>query len=352
MVSKTIKKIFNQKINDWLKYVDDEEIKKIIKENIIITGGAIVNLLLNEKVKDFDVYFRNKDSVLKVAQYYVKKFNDRNGAHQNKIGHLHKAFVLDGALNLEEQLKSTDNPVLGVNDDGTEKRDWNSHMIHNLTLDRIKIIVRSDGVAGENQEPFEDVYDTDIVGEDSVQNIYQNAVENADEVKEDEAEKEEKGRYFPVFLSANAITLSNKIQIVVRFYGEPEEIHKNYGFIHCTCYWTSWNNELALPAKALEAIINKQLVYQGSKYPICSLMRMRKFIYRGFTINAGQILKICYAISNLDLTDIAVLEDQLVGVDSAYFMQLIEALQRKQLNDPEFVINEGYVCTILDKLFG
>jgi hypothetical protein len=315
MVSKTIRKVLNRKLDDWLKYVDDENMKTLIRKNTIITGGAIVNLLQNEKPKDFDVYFRNRETVLAVANYYVGKFNEKHvNAH---------ASVIDGVSLI------------------------NSEKV--LDKERVRIFIKSRGVVGE--EPFEDVYDTDIVGGDQVG---VNALEIADTLPAEEIERDgnEKEYYRPVYLSANAITLANKVQIIVRFWGEAEKIHENFDFIHCTCYWSSWDNNLELPAKALEAIMNKQLIYQGSRYPICSLMRMRKFISRGFTINAGQILKVCYAISNLDLTDIAVLEDQLTGVDSAYFNILITQLQKKTEDDPNFKIDENYVCTIVDKLFG
>src|SRR3546814_939057 len=52
--------------------------------------------------------------------------------------------------------------------------------------------------------------------------------------------------YRPVFMSTNAITLSDKIQIVLRFYGEADAIHENYDFVHCTNYWTSKDANLTL----------------------------------------------------------------------------------------------------------
>jgi hypothetical protein len=52
-------------------------------------------------------------------------------------------------------------------------------------------------------------------------------------------------------------------------------------------------------------------------------------------------------ISELDLTDISVLEDQLTGVDTAYFLQLIEKLKEK---DPEKV-NAAYLVEIIDRMF-
>jgi hypothetical protein len=150
-----------------------------------------------------------------------------------------------------------------------------------------------------------------------------------------------------VFLSSNAITLSNKVQLVLRFYGEPEKIHENYDFVHCTSWWQSWDQTLTLRPEALESCLSKELKYVGSLYPVCSIVRLRKFISRGWRINAGQILKMCMQISALDLTDLKVLEDQLTGVDTAYFLQIIDRLKEK---DPEKV-NTAYLCEILDRMF-
>src|SRR3546814_17023564 len=129
--------------------------------------------------------------------------------------------------------------------------------------------------------------------------------------------------YRPVFMSTNAITLSDKIQIVLRFYGEADAIHENYDFVHCTNYWTSKDANLTLRQPALESLLCKELRYVGSKYPVCSVIRLRKFIRRGWVINAGQILKMMMQVSELDLTNPAVLQDQLTGVDSAYFIEQI-----------------------------
>jgi hypothetical protein len=102
-----------------------------------------------------------------------------------------------------------------------------------------------------------------------------------------------------------------------------------------------------LHAAALESLLSKELRYVGSKYPICSVFRLRKFVARQWTINAGQILKMVMQIGELDLTDMRVLEDQLVGVDVAYFIQVIAALKEK---DP-VKVNAAYLCEILDRMF-
>jgi hypothetical protein len=214
-------------------------------------------------------------------------------------------------------------------------------MITNTSPDRIKVMINSDGIA-EEDNPNDisiDEYIEQISTADEIEDIHLND------------DGEGKPKYRPVFLSTNAITLSDKVQLVIRFYGEPEDIHKNYDFVHCTCYWTSWNGELELPARALEAILNKELFYTGSKYPVCSLIRTKKFIKRGWKINAGQYLKMAFQVSELDLKDISVLEDQLVGVDSVYFAVAVQALREKQEQDGSFTFDSTYLATVIDRIF-
>lgn len=342
MNRKVIKSIIKSKLNKWIATIKDEKVRKLVEKNTILTGGAIANMLLNEEVKDFDLYFRNKETCLAVAQYYVDQFNEAHKDRKNKLDGNAKAFVLDG-----ETLKLFNGSMDFIDKNSEIAREFasqgnvKSRMIAGCTPDRVKIIVRSDGVAVEEgkedilNQPFEDVVDV---------------LDTADTVNADELVKNQED-YRPVFLSTNAITLSGKVQLVVRFYGEPEEIHKNYDFVHCTNYYDLGKGELTLLPAAMEALLAKELKYVGSKYPLCSIIRTRKFIKRGFNINAGQYLKMCFQLNQLDLTNIDVLEDQLVGVDSAYFMVLIDALREKQSANSNFTIEEGYVTSIIDKIF-
>ena len=82
MNSKNIKRHLNNKLNDWISSIDNEHIKNILKENVIVTGGAIVSLLTGEKVNDYDVYLKTKEACLEVATYYVSKWN---ASHQDKL---------------------------------------------------------------------------------------------------------------------------------------------------------------------------------------------------------------------------------------------------------------------------
>lgn len=297
MNSKNIKKHLNNKLRDWISNIDDENIKTTLKENVIVTGGAIVSLLTGETLHDYDVYFRTKEACLAVANYYVGKWNE---SHPDK-------------------------PVSVRVDEGTGK---------------IDCFVSSKGIADEDEEKNSDISYNFVSTEEEI-----------DEAMEEEPESENKEKYRPRFITSNAITLSHKVQIVIRFYGEVEEIHKNYDFAHCTCAWSSWNNELFLPQKALECIINKELYYIGSKYPLCSIIRTRKYIERGYHINAGQYVKMCMQLNELDLKNVKVLEDQLTGVDTTYFKMMVDALQKHMEETKEEKVDTTYAMNLINKLF-
>lgn len=332
MNQKIIKKILRGKLNAWINSIEDSKVQELVRRDTIVTGGAITSLLMNEKPKDFDVYFKTKETVKAVATYYVDRFNKEFP----ETG----AMVIDGA-----DYGDTFKPVSGA---GFQEE--NRSIVTpagfaggaNLTPDRIKIGIKSRGVASRDpdllkQGPIDDAVD---------------ALTELDENQEDNLDlKPDDKKFKVVFLSSNAITLNDQIQIVVRFYGSPDEIHTNYDFTHCTNSYDYKENELSLRQEALECILAKELLYQGSKYPLCSIIRTRKFLKRGWHINAGQYLKMMFQVSQLDLTDINVLEDQLVGVDSAYFGQLIDALRSKEESDPSFKVDAPYLTTIIDRLF-
>ena len=156
---------------------------------------------------------------------------------------------------------------------------------------------------------------------------------------------ENKGRYRVSMITSNAITLTNEIQLVLRFVGDASQIHKNYDFVHATNYF-SQNTDLVLHPAALESILSKELKYVGSLYPVCSLFRIKKFIKRGWNITAGEMFKIIYDASQLDLQNYEVLEDQLTGVDTSYFARMIELLRMD--GRP---LERGYLFEVINKVF-
>lgn len=329
MLEKTMKKVLTRQINKWLATITDDDVREAAAKDLIVTGGCFTSMILNEDVNDIDCYFRTKGTVVKVAEYYANVWNESRGEQRNAIDKITKVFVLDGASPSQEILD-----YYGVKD----LKDSPAVMVSNCAPERVKIIFPSDGIVGRQDEEGDTLDPLSMV-------------EEVDEVKVDEVEEAEPRDYVPVFMSTNAITLSRGVQIVVRFYGEPDEIHDTYDFEHCKAFYDHGKRVLSIPNGVYEATINKTLIYTGSRYPVCSVFRLRKFIGRGWHINAGQILKMCMQISAIDLLDIDVLEDQLIGVDSLYFMQLIEQFRKKQSEDDGFTLTAPYLLSVIDKIF-
>lgn len=296
MQVKTINKTIKNKINDWLESINDETLVKHLKKDIIVTGGCITSLFLQEKVNDYDIYIRTKNTLRLLVNYYTKDLQDIR--------------ILDG-INKEKYITELEKLYTKCNIDKTIEKIDNIYAItlRNLKENQIKLFF--DGKPGLR-------------------------FDNKDETK----------KYQLAYLSPNAISLTDDIQIVIRFYGEPEDIHKNYDFVHAT-NWFTLDEGLVTNLKALESILSKQLYYQGSLYPVTSIIRLKKFINRKWNITAGEILKILFQVSQLDLSNPDVLEEQLIGVDIAYFSTLIEMLR----NTKNEQLDEEYLFSLINKVF-
>lgn len=287
MQRKTIQKAIKSKLESWLSTITDDKLRDKVKNNIVVSGGSICSLWLNEQVNDYDVYLKDENVCYELAHYYLKGFQELEViCHKNK------------------------NTLLGENPSGIREI-----ILDNLKPGQVKILL-PESPSGLRTS-FED---------------------------------EGTGKYLPLFFSPNAISLSDQLQIVLRFTGTVEEIHKSFDFIHATNYFT-FEEGLVTNLRAMESIISKQLSYQGSLYPLTTIIRMKKFIKRGWGVNAGEMLKCMFQISELNLSDPHVLEEQLIGVDVAYFGTLIEILKNKKESDPNFKLTSEYLNTIIDKVF-
>lgn len=378
MKIKTIKKTLRAKFDEFLDTITDEKVKALVAQNTIITGGCIASMLLREDVNDFDCYFRNKETASAVAKYYVSQFNEDNKHREDKksqrkgfvdkddeIRSMLKAKGLEadasGKITAKKKSAFDDDDIDGDASPSTEEVDV-PISVHD-DGDRVRIVVKSAGAvsAGEGSYHF---FEGDPDGDDASK--YIDAT-----FKGNEFQKRKPGTYAPLLLTDNAITLSDDVQLVLRFYGDPATIHEFYDFVHCTNYWTSWDDEVITNKAALESLLARELRYVGSQYPICSIIRTRKFIKRGWTINAGQIFKMCLQVTamvtdqpdgvkwydpganNLLLDNIPLMQEQLVGVDQAYFNEIIQAIKNPQKGPDGTVkdVDQTYLYQLIDEVF-
>jgi hypothetical protein len=274
---------------------------------------------MGEKINDYDYYFRTQETALAVAKYYVSVFN--SSVRQTLTVPVTPEVKLERRLNCK----------------GREE-------------ERVIIYMKSSGVASETQTDYR-YYESQP---ESAQDEFFGDVAAAMDTGDDIADGEElvkiarsKDKYRPIFLSENAITLSDKTQLVVRFYGEANELHENYDFAHAMCWFDYAKYDLVAPHEALECMLSKTLIYKGSLYPIASLFRIRKFIARGWRISAGQMLKIIFQVSKLNLEDRTVLREQLIGVDQAYMSQLLSTIAENKTDR----IDSVYIAKLIDEIF-
>ena len=289
MQIKTISRTIEKKLLEWIATIEDMWLQQNLRKNILVSWGSITSMLLNEPVNDYDIYINDMDVLKRLCDYYTKPFG---------------VEIYDGRC---KQEYIEENPWYHRDDDF----EWPAANRFNVFIDNLK--------------------------EDQIK-----IFTTWKKVNEDKEEL----NYEPVFFSPNAISLSNDIQIVCRFHGDNEQIHKTFDFIHATNYFT-FEEWLVTNKAALESILTKQLRYQWSLYPLTSIIRMKKFIKRHWNISAWEILKIMFQISELDLKDPNVLEDQLIWVDIAYFWKLIEILRWNTNKD----YTSQYLNTIIDRVF-
>lgn len=338
-----IKKVLNAKVKNWADSIEDEKVRRLVLNHTIVTGGCIASMLLGEKINDFDLYFDNKETVLAVTEYYAQKMMEKQNEDIGGILVLHKDHEIVKDILNNENLKGAFERK-GLDEEEYEKcgvvissRFYNS-VYQTFTRDpeRVKIYVIGDwGVSGENDDQRDE----------ELEEILKEVVNCEKE------EEKERTKYDVKWISSNAITLTDKIQLVIRFYGDADTIHENYDYVHATNYWTSANNELVLRKEALASLLSRTLYYMGSKYPLASIFRSRKFIYRGWQIDAGQYLKMAFQLNELNLRDPYVLEEQLTGVDMAYFSTIVEQVNERMNNDGTFTPTLDYFISIINKIF-
>lgn len=324
----TIRRVMRSKIDAWLETITDAELKKAIQEDVMVCGGALASMLVGEKINDFDIYFRTKETTERVARYYAADFIARN-------------------------------PNLEIK---PEVRTYKATNIKGIEEERVGVWVQSAGITGEmvaeNQAAYQYFEGADNAHGDRADEYVQDQIRA---MKED-IEGSSRDPYRPVFMSQNAITLSTGIQIVIRFFGEPSDIYNNYDFAHVQQSYLYRENKLDLNMESMSSLLSRTLIYRGSLYPLCSIFRVKKFIERGWRISAGQMLKIAYQVSELDLDDIDTMKDQLTGVDAFYMRQVIALLEKDRLRRQEAALLEGhegvvrdidatYLMKIIDEIF-
>lgn len=305
-----LKEELNLSTNDKDKLtVEDREkinfFQQQVKDDVIVTGGAFTSMLQGELPNDLDIYFTTNTIAQLVSYFFINKMKDKGKL--TKTSHVHQ---------IRADIRSDNSGV--------------------------HILIRSQGIASEHIDPSKYKY-FEMYPEAATDDFF------AEYKKNYGKQIPESGKsYDVIFMTSNAITLNNGLQFIIRFTGTPEEIHSNFDFIHATNYWT-WESGVVYNLEALRATHEKRLYYFGSKFPVATIFRLKKFIERGWRISAGEIVKIMFDVSQLDLTDVNILREQSIGMDSAYFSDAISIIVNREDSDKD--LDRTYLFQVLEKVF-
>jgi len=127
-------------------------------------------------------------------------------------------------------------------------------------------------------------------------------------------------KVYPCYLSKNALTLTNGVQLIFRFIGEPKEVFTTFDYEHCKVYWRP--NPLGLllgsvyyEGRSQESLAKNELIYTGhTRFVLSAISRLNKFIKRGWGVSPSSLLSLAVSASKVDWSDPAALEEELLGI--------------------------------------
>lgn len=147
---------------------------------------------------------------------------------------------------------------------------------------------------------------------------------------------EDNGKYKLNLITENSINLSENIQLITKFAGSHDEVVSKFDWLHIRSvfYYDKATNsyELSIPEDTYRLICEKDLVYTGSDYPLSSLIRLRKYMRKGWNVSTATITQIAMEVvmafreNDSTLIDVDTLVHHLNGVDP---LTIIAELERQ-----------------------
>jgi len=140
----------------------------------------------------------------------------------------------------------------------------------------------------------------------------------------------------PISDTENALTFEFKrgehtyiIQLIKGFYGSPQGITDSFDWAHIRSYYDVKKKILVVPPETYRLITDKELIYTGSDYPLSSLLRIRKYMKKGWTMDIVEGIKIAIDIQKVNFKLRKELERHINGIDPMYWTEISDSLKPK-----------------------
>ena len=285
---------------------------KDLKKNIIISGGCIPSLYLDEDVNDYDIYITDKEVLNKLITLLIEIWNKFKYAV--KLTDVPQLEVINNK-------DSNDIKIVKSGETSTSEIYSNNSSVDGL-VNNVKSIEETTFFNEDKKDSPEWINQESYIGK-TKKNIEKiNKFSNIESIQ----------GIIPTYISPRAIMLNNDMHIIIHSYKNIEEIHKNFDFEHCKNYWKYQDKKLYINLESIEAILNKQLKYTNSLYSLSSLLRAFKFVKRGWSIQPSDILKILFQIRELELSSVDDLKNHLGAMDIIYVNRLVKKIKNVSIS--------------------
>lgn len=136
-------------------------------------------------------------------------------------------------------------------------------------------------------------------------------------------------------------------------FGDPKTIFSYYDFTVCMAAYRfredGKDEGFAFGDDFFKHIGQRRLVFHtGTLFPICSMLRVMKYIKKGFFITGMEILKIGLSIHALKMETYADLRRQLQGIDTAFLSDLTTSMKEGEPLGAREYIKEEFMTILED----
>lgn len=126
---------------------------------------------------------------------------------------------------------------------------------------------------------------------------------------------------YDMVITNNAISIQERdgsspgYQFILTIHNsEPEKIVSQFDYLHCQSFYQFDTQRYFSTPEINHAVFNKQLIFKGGLNPLSSIVRMKKFGRRGWSISQLQILKIlAFASEAIDFNNAHMVQSLLRG---------------------------------------
>lgn len=192
--------------------------------------------------------------------------------------------------------------------------------------------------------------------------IYFSSVVNRDRVLEFFEESE----VILDFTTANAKSYrvgNLKIQLIVSeklLLPIPETVSTIFDFTVCMGLYNFGSRLFYLDDKFLVHLSQRKIVFNSKTlYPISSLVRLHKYMKRGFTVSGIEFLKVGLRINSLEMKTYADLKEQIQGIDTMFLRGFISSIcpdeklaVTEYSMDTTFEYLDKYIDDHYERIFG